>query len=207
MRMLDIPFEERLLRLETSDFSRRLATVYDGSTVPVLVDDGTVVWESLAIIEHLAERFPDLGVWPGQPDARALARAMSAEMHAGFHALRTACPMNLGKRFSRRDRGAACAADVARICHLWRRARETYGQQTDKPYLFGAFSAADAMYAPVVTRFETYSIDVPDDARVYMEAVLGSAAFSEWHSAALREPWIYDADEVDEAAIADLRHA
>lgn len=206
MRMLGIPFQEHLLRLETSDFSRQLATVYDGSTVPVLVDGETVIWESLAIIEYLAERFPGLGVWPREPGARALARAMSAEMHAGFAALRSACPMNLGKRFSRRDRGAECAADVGRICRLWRRARETYGQETGEPYLFGSFSAVDAMYAPVVTRFDTYAIDVPDDAQDYMASILGSAAFSEWYTAALREPWIYDADEVDEPAIKNLRH-
>ena len=180
--------------------------MYDGSTVPVLIDGDKVIWESLAIMEYLAERFPALGVWPQQADARALARSMSAEMHAGFTALRSACPMNLGKRYAARDRGIGCAADVARICHLWRKARETFGRRSGEPYLFGSFSAADAMYAPVVTRFDTYAIEVPADARAYMETILESAAFSEWRAAALLEPWVFEADEIDEVAINDLRN-
>lgn len=205
MRALGIPFTERLIRLDAPDFATQLATVYDGSTVPVLSDGDNVIWESLAIIEYLAERFPALGVWPQQAAARALARSLSAEMHAGFTALRSACPMNLGKRYAARDRGIDCAADVARICHLWRMARETFGRHSGEPYLFGAFSAADAMYAPVVTRLDTYAIEVPADARAYMETILGSAAFSEWRAAALLEPWVFEADETNEVAINDLR--
>lgn len=205
MRALGIPFTERLIRLDAPDFEARLATVYDGSTVPVLIDDEVVVWESLAIIDYLAERYAGLDVWPQDSGARALARSMSAEMHAGFPALRSACPMNLGKRYAPRDRGNDCADDVARICRLWRRARETYGRHSGEPYLFGPFGAADAMYAPVVTRLDTYAIAVPADARAYMDAVLGSAAFVEWREAALQEPWIVEYDEVDEVAITDLR--
>jgi glutathione S-transferase len=206
MRALGIPFTERLIRLDAPDFDTQLATVYDGSTVPVLIDGDKVIWESLAIMEYLAERFSALSVWPQQAEARALARSMSAEMHAGFTALRSACPMNLGKRYAARDRGIDCAADVARICHLWRKARETFGRHSGEPYLFGAFSAADAMYAPVVTRLDTYAIEVPADARAYMETILGSAAFSEWRAAALLEPWVFEADEINEVAINDLRN-
>ena len=206
MRALGIPFTERLIRLDAPDFDTQLSTVYEGSTVPVLIDGDTVIWESLAIIEYLAERFAGLDVWPQHADARALARSMSAEMHAGFTALRSACPMNLGKRYAARDRGIDWAADVARICHLWRKARETFGRHSGEPYLFGSFSAADAMYAPVVTRFDTYAIEVPADARAYMETILGSAAFSEWRAAALLEPWVFEADEIDEVAINDLRN-
>jgi len=205
MRELGIPFTERLIRLDAPDFDTQLATVYDGSTVPVLIDGDTVTWESLAIIEYLAERFATLGVWPQPADARALARSMSAEMHAGFTALRSACPMNLGKLYASRDRGTDCAADVARICHLWRKARETFGRHSGEPYLFGAFGAADAMYAPVVTRMDTYAIEVPADARAYMDAILGTAAFSEWRTAALLEPWVFEVDEINEVAIKDLR--
>ena len=205
MQALGMPFSERLIRLDTADFETQVATVYDGPTVPVLIDGDTVIWESLAIIEYLAERFVDLDVWPRPAAARALARAMSAEMHAGFNALRSACPMNLGKRFAPRDRGAECADDVARVCQLWRKAREAFGRQSSEPFLFGTFSAADAMFAPVVTRLETYSIEVPDDARAYMDAVLESAAFSKWRNSALQEPWVFDADEVNEVAITDLR--
>jgi glutathione S-transferase len=205
MRALGIPFTERLIRLDAADFTTQLATIYDGSTVPVLVDGDTVVWESLAIIEFLAERFPDLNIWPQQPDARAMARAISAEMHAGFSALRSACPMNLGKRYAFRDRGDDCAADVSRVCRLWQKARKAFGQRSGHPYLFGEFCAADAMYAPVVTRLDTYSLVVPEDVRVYMDAILGSDAFSDWRNAALLEPWVFDDDEVDEVPIQDLR--
>lgn len=205
MRALGIPFTERLIRLDAPDFETRLASVYDGSTVPVLVDGDTVVWESLAIIEYLAERFPDLNVWPQQREARAMARAISAEMHAGFSALRSACPMNLGKRYSTRDRGRDCAADVSRVCSLWQTARATFGEDSDHPYLFGTFCAADAMYAPVVTRLDTYSIEVPEHIRMYMDAILGSEAFSDWRVSALSEPWVFDEDEIDEQPIQDLR--
>jgi len=205
MRALGIPFTERLIRLDAADFSTQLATVYDGSTVPVLVDGDTVIWESLAIIEYLAERFPDLNIWPKQHDARAMARAISAEMHAGFSALRSACPMNLGKRYATRDRGDDCASDVSRVCSLWQRAREAFGKKTDHPYLFGQFCAADAMYAPVVTRLDTYSIEVPEDVRDYMDAILGSEAFLDWRNSALSEPWIFDEDEIEEVPIKDLR--
>ncbi len=206
MRALGIAFTERLIRLDAPDFDTQLASVYDGSTVPVLIDNDTVVWESLAIIEYLADRYPTLDIWPQQADARALARSMSAEMHAGFTALRKECPMNLGKRYASRDRGTGCTADVARICWLWRKARETFGRHTGDPFLFGTFSAADAMYTPVVTRLDTYAIEVPADARAYMDAILGSAAFSEWRTAALLEPWVFDADEIDEVAVNDLRN-
>jgi len=206
MRALGIPFTERLVRLDAPDFESQLATVYDGSTVPVLIDGDVLIWESLAIIEYLAERCAGLDVWPQEAAARALARSMSAEMHAGFPALRSACPMNLAKRYAPRDRGSDCAQDVARVCHLWRKARETFGQHGGEPYLFGAFSAADAMYAPVVTRLDTYAIEVPADVRAYMDAVLQSAAFAEWREAALQEPWIVKSDEVDEVAINDLRN-
>jgi glutathione S-transferase len=206
MRALGIPFTERLVRLDAPNFDAQLATVYEGSTVPVLIDEDVVIWESLAIIEYLAERFAGLEVWPQQAGARALARSMSAEMHAGFPALRSACPMNLGKRYAARDRGVDCANDVARVCQLWRKARETFGRHSGKPYLFGAFSAADAMYAPVVTRLDTYAIEVPTDARAYMDAVLGSAAFVEWRAAALQEPWVVEADEANEVAINVLRN-
>lgn len=201
MRALAIPFTERLIRLDAPDFESQLGSVYDGSTVPVLIDDKVTVWESLAIIEYLAERHPELDIWPQQAAARALARSMCAEMHAGFMALRSACPMNLGKRYASRDRGAACADDVARVCQLWRKALETFGRHSGEPYLFGTFCAVDAMYAPVVTRLDTYAIEVPADARDYMNAVLRSAVFLEWREAALLEPWIVEYDEIDEAAI------
>lgn len=205
MRALEIPFTETLIPLDTPEFGPRLATFTDGSTVPVLVDGDVTVWESLAVIEYLSDQFPSRGVWPAAPTARALARAMSSEMHAGFTALRGACPMNLGKRYARRDRGETVDQEVERICNLWQRARDRFGSQTSQPFLFGAFNAADAMYAPVVTRLDTYDIAVPDETRSYMDAVLDSPAFIEWRNAALDENWVIDADEVEEPPIAILR--
>lgn len=205
MRALDIPFTEILIPLDTPEFGPRLTTFTDGSTVPVLVDGDITVWESLAIIEYLSDRYPSRGIWPADPAARALARAMSSEMHAGFTALRGACPMNLGKRYGRRDRGEAVGREVTRICNLWRRARDRFGNRTPQPFLFGAFNAADAMYAPVVARLDTYDIAVPDDTRSYMNAVLDSPALAEWRDAALDETWVVDADEAEEPPIAILR--
>ena len=167
------------------------------------------VWESLAIMEYLAETHPDLAIWPRDRAARAMARAIASEMHAGFSAIRGACPMNLGKRFAGRDRGPAVARDAARVQEIWRTARERFGKgaKDGGPFLFGAFSAADAMYAPMVTRFETYSIPADPAARAYMGAVMGTAAFQEWRKAALAETWIVPEDEVDEEPVENFRKA
>lgn len=154
-------------------------------------------------MEYAAERWPEAQVWPAERRARALARSVSAEMHSGFQALRSGCPMNLGKRFGARDRGEAVSRDVARIDAMWQDMRVRFGQ--GGPFLFGAFSAADAMYAPVVTRFDTYSVEVSGVSKAYMEAILGLPAFGEWRAAALAEPWFYKEDEVDEEPLANFR--
>jgi glutathione S-transferase len=124
-------------------------------------------------------------------------------MHSGFAALRRACPMNLGRKFGERDRGTDVADDVARIGAIWRNTRARYG--ADGPFLFGAFSGADAMYAPVVTRLDTYSIAVDPVSRAYMDAVLALPAFQAWRDAALEESWVVLHDEVDEPALANYR--
>ncbi len=199
MTMLEIPFEEDVIPLDTPEFRTRVHAYGAGNTVPILVDGDVVVWESLAIVEHLAERFPERGVWPADPKARAHARAISNEMHAGFRALRSACPMNVRKQHPARDRDVSIMKDVGRIRHLWNEARERYGE--GGPFLYGAFSAADAMYAPVVTRLVTYSLPVDDVCRAYMDAVLGTPAFRAWHAAAMKEPWTVAHDEADEPVI------
>ena len=150
-----------------------------------------------------ARPIEDAEVWPRDPQARAMARSIAAEMHAGFAGLRSACPMNLGKRFGERDRGTAVARDVARITEIFREARGRFG--AGGPFLFGAFSAADAMYAPVVTRLDTYAIAVDPVSRDYMDAVLALPAYQAWLEAALKEPWVLPHDEVDEKPIAVLR--
>ncbi|WP_406854278.1 glutathione S-transferase family protein [Alsobacter sp. KACC 23698] len=205
MRALDIPFEEDLIPLDTPEFRPRVSAYQAGSTVPILVDGDVTVWESLAIMDYLADRFPEKRVWPEDIKARAFARTISAEMHAGFRGLRSACPMNLRKRFAAMDRGELVAKDVARVTQLWSRARESFGASAGGPFLFGAFTAADAMFAPVVTRLQTYSIAAPGPARAYMDAVLDHPAFVEWQEAGMSEPWVVAHDEVDEPAIGPFR--
>ncbi len=199
MRHLDIPFEEVLIPLDQPDTKARILTHSPGGKVPVLVDGDLTVWESLSILEYLAEKFPEKGVWPVPPAARAHARSITCEMHAGFMALRSACPMNLRKQFAYRDRGADVTRDAVRLQQMWAECRRRFGREG--PFLYGRFSAADAMFAPVVTRFETYSIPVDDEVRAYMDAVLSTPAFLEWKAAGVQEPWVLEHDEVDEPAI------
>lgn len=199
MRHFDIPFEEVLIPLDQPDTKTRILTNSAGGKVPILKDGDLTVWESLAILEYLSESFPDRGIWPDGTAARAHARAISCEIHAGFAALRSACPMNLRKRFAYRDRGADVTRDAVRIQQMWGECLRRYS--SGGAFLFGRFSAADAMYAPVVARFETYSIPVDDVVQAYMDAVQSLPAFVEWKSAGVREAWVLEHDEVDEPAI------
>lgn len=202
MKALGIAFEEDLIPLDTPEFRPRVNAYHAGSTVPILVDRDITVWESIAIMDYLAERFPDKAVWPKDLKARTFARVISNEMHAGFRGLRGACPMNVRKRYASMDRGELVAKDVARITHLWTTALTEFGKPSGQgPFLFGAFTAADAMFAPVVTRLHTYSIKVDPVIRSYMDAVLASSAFMAWHTDAMAEQWIVAHDEVDEPSI------
>lgn len=205
MRASGIAFTEQLVLLDEPGFKDAIFAAAPGSggTVPTLIDGEIAVWETLAICEYLHDTQPQAGIWPRDKAARAHARAISSEMHAGFTALRGACPMNLGKRFAARDRGPGVARDVERLTGLWRQARERFG--AGGPFLYGTFSAADAMYAPVVTRLDTYGIAVDPVSRDYMKAVLALPAYREWLAAALAEPWIVAQDEVDEPALVNLR--
>ena len=197
MRALGIPFEEETIAMYQPDTKARMLARGPTGKCPVLVDEGITVWESLAIIEYLAEKFPDKAVWPRDRAARAHARAISNEMHAGFQPLRAACPMNLSKRFAARDFGPEVAGSVARIETVWREARaksgaKAGGAKAGGPFLYGAFSGADAMYAPVVTRLDTYQIKVAADTRAYMDAVQAHPAFVAWRAGALAEPGEWD---------------
>jgi glutathione S-transferase len=203
LKQLGIGFDEILIPLGQPDTPARIREHSPAGRVPILKDGDLTIWDSLAITEYAAERWPEAQVWPRERNARALARSISAEMHSGFQALRNGCPMNLGKKFGPRDRGEAVGRDVARIDAIWEDARSRFGEAG--PFLFGAFSAADAMYAPVVTRFDTYSVEVSPVSRAYMDAVLALPAFQEWRGAALREPWFYKEDEVDEEPVANFR--
>ncbi len=208
---LGIPFEEVLVPFgETFDdpeWKRTIFAFTPSGKVPALVDGPVQVWESIAIMEYVADRFPEKHVWPSDPAARAMARSIASEMHAGFQALRNACPMNLAWEHAPRDRGEKVAADVARINRIWRDARERFGEKdpSGRPFLFGAFSAADAMFAPVTTRFTTYGIRLDAVGEAYIAAVQGTAGFRNWRMAALAEPWIVEEDEIDEPVLVDHR--
>jgi glutathione S-transferase len=195
-RHFEIPVEEILIPLDQPDTHDKIRQYSPSGRVPCLVVDDTIaVWESLAIIEFLAETYPDKPIWPQDRAARALARSISNEMHAGFMGLRKACPMNLRKTFTWRDFGREASEDAVRIVELWRDARSRLG--SGGPFLFGAFTAADAMFAPVVTRFHTYGWPIDPDIRSYMDAVLALPAFQDWLAAAKAEPWIVPSDEIE----------
>jgi glutathione S-transferase len=173
----------------------RVLAVSPTGKVPALVDGDIHVWESLAILDYLAEKFPAEGLWPSDLGARAHARAIAAEMHAGFAALRRLCPMNMWRAVRPRELTPEAAADVRRIEALWTDCRMRYGR--DGPFLFGHFGAADAMYAPIVSRLHTYAVPVGPAARAYMEAVMALQAFAEWRAGALLESWVMPRNEVD----------
>jgi glutathione S-transferase len=195
MTVAGIAFEETVISLDASDFKERVTAVSGAGRVPVLIDGDIRVWESLAILEYLAEKFPSAGLWPRQAGVRAHARAVAAEMHAGFLPLRRHLPMNLSRPVKTRALDDGAARDVARIDAIWSECCAT--SKAGGPFLFGAFGATDAMYAPVVWRFHTYAVEVSAAARAYMRAVMALPAWSEWRQAARCEPWMLAHDEVD----------
>jgi glutathione S-transferase len=195
MKTAGIAFDETVISLEAEDFKVRVTAISGAGKVPVLIDGDVRVWESLAILEYLAEKFPESRLWPKDFAARAHARAVASEMHAGFLPLRRHLPMNVWRPVKSRALDDGSKADVARIDVIWSDCRARFG--VGGPFLFGVFSAADAMYAPVVWRFHTYAVEVSVVARVYMNAMMMQPAWREWRDAALREPWVLPHDEVD----------
>lgn len=194
LAMARIPFEETVIPLKRLDTQTRIRAHSAAGRVPVLCHGKLTVWESLAILEYLAELFPDRKLWPDGKAARAAARSAASEMHSGFAALRTACPMNLRRPCKEIPLGEEVKADITRIDTLWRDCRRTYGRKGR--FLFGGFGNADAMYAPVVTRFDTYDIKVSPESRAYMDAVMATPAFRTWKEAALQEDWILSDVEI-----------
>jgi glutathione S-transferase len=187
LRAGNIAFEEVFIPLYTdnkADKERILSFTRSGK-VPALIDGDITVWDSLAIIEYVAERFPQAKLWPEDRATRAHARSISAEMHSGFMAIRSECPMNLRRPVRAIALSDDARANVARIQEIWVDCRKRYGKHG--PFLFGSFSGADAMYAPVVYRFRTYAIDVAPEAKAYMDAMLALPAVEEWTRAGLAE--------------------
>jgi glutathione S-transferase len=193
MREAGIDFDEVRIALDTPSTSEEIARYTKGRTVPVLQLGDLTVWDSLAIAETVAERWPEKQLWPGDPDVRAYARSISAEMHSGFAALRECMPMNcraMGRRVSLPD---DVAADIDRVFAIWSDCQHHYSD--DNGWLFGRFSIADAMYAPVVLRFRTYGINLPESASYYPERLLSSGSMQEWLAAAETETEVIERDE------------
>src|ERR1700740_1434790 len=195
MKVAGIAFDETVASLDAADFKSRVNELGGSGRVPVLCDGDIRVWESLAILEYLAEKFPAAGLWPESPAARAYARAIASEMHAGFVSLRGHLPMNVARPVKFRALDSGTVKDVARIDAIWRECRSKYG--SGDPFLFGLFGAADAMFAPVVWRFHTYAVEVSSTALNYMRAMMALPSWNEWRDAARRETWVLAEDEVD----------
>ena len=193
LTQLEIPFEEEKISFNDPDWQTRVQAVSPVGKVPVLVDGDVVVWDSLAIVEYLAEKFPDRGIWPRDPRARARARSICAEMHAGFGALRDRLPFNCELVLKNVAFERAVKRDIERVVASWTDCRARFG--AEGPFLFGAFSAADAYYAPVVRRLLGFSVTVPEVAAHYLAAVDALPAMRAWMTAALAEQEYVEFDE------------
>ncbi|KNZ34131.1 MAG: glutathione S-transferase [Methylibium sp. NZG] len=200
MKQAGLPFDEVMIRFDSfkpeSKFKTELARLSPAGRVPVLVDDGFAVWDTLAIAEYLAERFPQAALWPADARARARARSVCAEMHSGFGALRSHCPMNIeaslpevGERVLREQAGVR--ADLARIVEMWSELLAAHGG----PLLFGRFTIADAYFAPVVMRISTYALPVPQVVADYMARVKALPGINAWVVEALAEKDFLDFEE------------
>jgi glutathione S-transferase len=191
LRHFDIPFDEVVIPMDQPTSKADMLSHAPTGKCPSLHDGDIAVWDSLAIIEYLAERYPDRAIWPRDPAARAVARSLSAEMHSGFLPLRRNLPMNMRRRPAKlslpAEAQAGVDADVARIEAGWADARRRFGR--DGSFLFGAFSAADAMFAPVVNRLAAYDAAVRTETRAYMEAIMALQAWRDWEAEAEAEGW------------------
>lgn len=193
LKVHNIAFEEDL---RTFDVENEYADFFEFAPhgkVPVLIDGDLTIWETLSILEYLAEKSPDAGLWPNNAAARAKARSISNEMHAGFPALRAACPMNMRRRIEPVPIDRAVKKDIARIEQIWADCLETYGG----PFLFGeTFTIADGMFAPIVNRFAIYKLSDHAATRAYSDTLTALPAWREWADASAKEPWVVDIDEV-----------
>lgn len=188
LKVAGVDFEERLVFFDSPEFKSVVKKTSPTGKVPCLVHGDVLVWESLAICEYVAETWAP-ALWPADRQARAFARSVAHEMHAGFAALRRMCPMNLKDDRQGSTLSPEAGHDAHRVDEIWRTCRERFGAPSGAgPFLFGAFTIADAMYAPVTTRFTTYGIPAGKAGQAYIEAIQSLPAFQEWRQAALAEP-------------------
>jgi glutathione S-transferase len=188
LKQVGVAFDEVVVPLYQPGSRETLLKFTPSGRVPALHHGPLVVWDSLAICEYLAESFPTFQLWPRDPDARAVARAVSAEMHSGFAAMRTHLPMNVRASVPNRGVTQEAQVEINRIMAIWRGCRTRFGAGGD--FLFGQFTIADAMYAPVVSRFRTYKIELEREAEAYCDTILALPAMQEWSAAARNEPMI-----------------
>jgi len=193
LRESGIAFDEILIPLYQPDSPRKIRERSPSGRVPALIDGGTTIWDSLAICEYVAEKFPKAKGWPDDERARAIARSVCAEMHSGFAAVRTELPMNLRGRRTGVTPSETARAEIDRIFDIWSDCRRQFG--TGGKFLFGRFGIADAMYAPVVTRFATYGVALSGAVRDYSEAIQALPSLKEWTQAAREEDRVITASE------------
>jgi glutathione S-transferase len=192
LKHLGLPFQEKVIRLQTPEFKDEVAKYGPSGRVPILKHGHVTVWDSLAICEYLAE-ISGKG-WPKNPEARAVARSVCAEMHSGFSNLRMEWPMNARARNRRAPMTPGLESDIDRIQEIWLDCRRRFG--SSGPWLFGEYSIADAMYAPVVLRFNTYGTQINETTRWYIAAAIEDSALQEWVLGAKQEPWMIEESEV-----------
>jgi glutathione S-transferase len=193
LKHFGIPFEEELVLLSGEGWQETIRRKSPSGRVPVLFDGDAIIPESIAIIEYLNDKYPAKGIWPSDRLKRAHARAVAAEMHGGFSGLRGAAPMNLRASHPGKVDPDPIAGELRRIEEIW----GDLTAESGGPYLFGKFSGADAMFAPVATRIRTYGLPVSDSAMDYVDAIYSLPAFQEWLAEALKEPWTVDRNEID----------
>jgi len=187
-KYFEIPFAEIVIPLYQEGSKEAILNHSPSGKVPTLIHEGRTIWESIAICEYLAEVFPEKKLWPVELEAKAAARSISAEMHAGFQSLRNNMSMNLRASYPGRGRGPGVEEDIRRIVAIWRECRERFGKGGE--FLFGDFTIADAMYAPVVTRFKTYGVELSGVEKKYCESIFSLPAMQEWYESARKEPHV-----------------
>ena len=192
-----IPFAERLVKFDSEDWAVNIASLSPTRLVPVLWEgepgEGFATFDTLAILERLHELHPDAAIWPSAPAARARARSLAADFHAGYHALRNAMPMNIRSRHPGKGMTPEVRNDIDRLAASWRATRQQFGRSG--PFLFGAYSAADAYFTPVVSRFATYAVELDADTWAYQQALLATPGMKAWTAAALQESEFVPMDE------------
>lgn len=194
LKVAGIDFEERLVPLMTEEWDAKAPVFSPSAKVPAYFDGQKTIWEALGVLEYIADSRPDTMLWPLDLDVRAIARSVALEMHGGFGPLRTHMPMNCRKSLPGLGRKDGVEKDIARIGDIFKMCRTQFGQGGD--FLFGHFSIADAMYAPVVTRFKTYGVELDPIGNAYMQSVLDLPAMKDWYADARDEEWVIDISEV-----------